>query len=242
MDRPQKQTYTGKIVNNKVNDVLTWVKNPHNVTLDAGLKVAQNTAITAWNTFKIRASDLDQLFPWMLLSIGINTVVWLTVLFGFAAPLVREHHVVTSTVEIHLGRVLPQPQPASVAHQSIAHVGQYVVKHTTHNQSTAATEAVRKTEYNAYLRGWESRIMQIAQKKLFSKTSMHVPQGKVITAVTIAPDGHLLQITILHPSHSVILNFTVRKLIVEAAPFAALPSIWQSPPTPLRIVRTWNFA
>lgn len=200
----------------------------------------KNTLKTGWSTIRIRASDLDQLFPWMIFSIFINMVVWLTVLFGFAAPLIKPHRVVLSTVEIRLAKVMPQPSVAVAANPRVAVRTGYAMK--TIEQRSSSNPAVRKIEYNAYLKSWESRIMEIAQKKLFAKQDVAIPKGRVVSAVTIAPDGRLLSITLTHKSAKQILNVTVEKLVIEAAPFPALPAVWQHPPTALRIVRTWNFA
>ena len=94
---------------------------------------------------------------------------------------------------------------------------------------------------NAYLKDWESRIMALAQKHLLAAGHLVLPQGRVVVAVTIAPDGQLMQIEMRQGSKNIVLVNAVDTIIREAAPFPALPAIWQSPPTPLRIVRTWSF-
>ncbi len=83
--------------------------------------------------------------------------------------------------------------------------------------------------------------MALAQKKLFGLDHRPLPQGKIVVAVTVAPNGHLLEIALLQGSRNVALVNAVDALIRAAAPFPALPPLWQSPPTPLRIVRTWSF-
>ena len=188
---------------------------------------------------RLRPEDLDTLFPWVLLSVVINVLVWLVLLGGLAGTLPVKTPV-SSLVEISLTPNPLRPQitspavPASRSPDGILPVRRESVPST-------ASPAARAVALNAYLKDWEGRIMALAQKHLFAGGHPVLPQGRVVVAVTIAPDGQLMQIEMRQGSKNVALVNAVDTIIREAAPFPALPAIWQSPPTPLRIVRTWSF-
>ncbi|MBE7567146.1 energy transducer TonB [Acidithiobacillus thiooxidans] len=189
--------------------------------------------------FRLRASDMDQLFPWLLFSLFVNLLVWMYLLLGLAAPLAKRNPV-TSLVEISLTPTFHQPRISAPIDPRVSRP-QADVDAVTHKAMPAVSSAERQAAYNFYLKNWEGRIMALAQKKLFAPGHGPLPQGRVVVAVTIAPNGHLLEISMLQGSRNVALVEAVETLIRAASPFAALPALWQSPPTPLRIVRTWSF-
>ncbi len=188
---------------------------------------------------RLRPEDLDTLFPWVLLSMVINVLVWLALLGGLAGTL-PEKTPVSSLVEVSLTPNLLRPQitspavPAPRSPDGILPVRRESVPST-------ASPAARAVALTAYLKDWEGRIMALARKHLFAGGHPVLPQGRVVVAVTIAPDGQLMEIEMRQGSKNVALVNAVDTIIREAAPFPALPAIWQYPPTPLRIVRTWSF-
>jgi len=188
---------------------------------------------------RLRPEDLDTLFPWALLSVVINVLVWLVLLGGLAGTLPVKTPV-SSLVEISLTPNPLRPQitspvvPAPRSPDGMLPVRRESVRST-------ASPAARAVALNAYLKDWEGRIMALAQKHLLAAGHLVLPRGRVVVAVTIAPDGQLMQIEMRQGSKNIALVNAVDTIIREAAPFPALPAIWQSPPTPLRIVRTWSF-
>ncbi|MCK9188001.1 TonB C-terminal domain-containing protein [Acidithiobacillus sp.] len=188
---------------------------------------------------RLRPEDLDTLFPWVLLSMVVNVLVWLALLVGLAGTLPKKTPV-SSLVEISLTPNPLRPQMTSPAVPTLRRPDGMLPVRRESVPSTASP-AARAVALNAYLKDWESRIMAQAQKRLFAGGHPVLPQGRVVVAVTIAPDGQLMQIEMRQGSKNIALVNAVDTIIREAAPFPALPAIWQSPPTPLRIVRTWGF-
>ncbi|MCL4525875.1 MAG: TonB family protein [Gammaproteobacteria bacterium] len=188
---------------------------------------------------RLRAEDLDTLYPWALLSVAINVLVWLLLLGGLEGSLPQKTPV-SSLVEISLMPNLLHPRIASPAGPAPRRPdGDLPV--SRERAPATVSSAARAVALNAYLKDWEGRIMALAEKHLLGGNHTAVPQGRVVVAVTIAPDGRLLAIEMQRGSRNAALVHAVDTIIRQAAPFPPLPAIWQSPPTPLRIVRTWSF-
>ena len=188
---------------------------------------------------RLRTEDLDTLFPWALLSVVINVLVWLLLLGGLVGFLPQKAPV-SSLVEISLMPNLLHPRitfPAGPAPRRPD--GDLPV--SRERAPATVSSVARAVALNAYLKDWEGRIMALAEKRLLGGKHTAVPQGRVVVAVTIAPDGRLLAIEMQQGSRNAALVHAVDTIIRQAAPFPPLPAIWQSPPTPLRIVRTWSF-
>ena len=188
---------------------------------------------------RLRTEDLDTLFPWALLSVVINMLVWLLLLGGLVGFLPQKAPV-SSLVEISLMPNLLHPRitfPAGPAPRRPD--GDLPV--SRERAPATVSSVARAVALNAYLKDWEGRIMALAEKRLLGGKHTTVPQGRVVVAVTIAPDGRLLAIEMQQGSRNAALVHAVDTIIRQAAPFPPLPAIWQSPPTPLRIVRTWSF-
>ncbi|MHB8250820.1 TonB family protein [Acidithiobacillus ferruginosus] len=188
---------------------------------------------------RLRPEDLDTLFPWALLSVVINVLVWLLLLGGLVGFLPQKAPV-SSLVEISLMPNLLHPRitfPAGPAPRRPD--GDLPV--SRERAPATVSSVARAVALNAYLKDWEGRIMALAEKRLLGGKHTTVPQGRVVVAVTIAPDGRLLAIEMQQGSRNAALVHAVDTIIRQAAPFPPLPAIWQSPPTPLRIVRTWSF-
>ena len=188
---------------------------------------------------RLRPEDLDTLFPWVLLSVAINMLVWLLLLGGLEMSLPPKTPV-NSLVEISLMPNLLHPRMTSPARPAPRRPDGDLPISREHAPATAPA-AARAIALNAYLKDWEGRIMALAQKRLLGGSHPAVPQGRVVVAVTIAPDGRLLAIEMQQGPRNAALVRAVDTIIRQAAPFPPLPAIWQSPPTPLRIVRTWSF-
>ena len=188
---------------------------------------------------RLRTEDLDTLFPWALLSVVINMLVWLLLLGGLVGFLPQKAPV-SSLVEISLMPNLLHPRFTSPAGPAPRRPDGDLPVSRERTPATVSSVA-RAVALNAYLKDWEGRIMALAEKRLLGGKHTAVPQGRVVVAVTIAPDGRLLAIEMQQGSRNAALVHAVDTIIRQAAPFPPLPAIWQSPPTPLRIVRTWSF-
>ncbi|MFA5733121.1 MAG: TonB family protein, partial [Acidithiobacillus sp.] len=188
---------------------------------------------------RLRTEDLDTLFPWALLSVVINMLVWLLLLGGLVGFLPQKAPV-SSLVEISLMPNLLHPRFTSPAGPAPRRPDGDLPVSRERAPATVSSVA-RAVALNAYLKDWEGRIMALAEKRLLGGKHTAVPQGRVVVAVTIAPDGRLLAIEMQQGSRNAALVHAVDTIIRQAAPFPPLPAIWQSPPTPLRIVRTWSF-
>jgi len=188
---------------------------------------------------RLRTEDLDTLFPWALLSVVINVLVWLLLLGGLVGFLPQKAPV-SSLVEISLMPNLLHPRFTSPAGPAPRRPDGDLPVSRERAPATVSSVA-RAVALNAYLKDWEGRIMALAEKRLLGGKHTAVPQGRVVVAVTIAPDGRLLAIEMQQGSRNAALVHAVDTIIRQAAPFPPLPAIWQSPPTPLRIVRTWSF-
>ncbi len=193
----------------------------------------------------VRASDWDSLFPWLLLSIAINVSVWLPVFLwlpGTALPL--QGQIDTSFLEIHVQKAARIPA-ASAATTSISLIPVRASRlevpaqmrsvqqkqHPRHNER-------KSLEFRAWLRNWQLRIIKTASSHL---SGASLPHGNIVIAVTVAPDGRLIRIAVLHGRSHPQLVTAALSIIRAAAPFPPLPRAWQSPPHPLQVVRTWNF-
>jgi len=188
---------------------------------------------------RLRPEDLDTLFPWVLLSVVINVLVWLLLLGGLEMSLSQKTPV-SSLVEISLMPNLLHPRIASPAGPAPRRPDGDLPVSRERVPATVSSVA-RAVALNAYLKDWEGRILALAEKRLLGGSHPAVPQGRVVVAVTIAPDGRLLAIEMQQGPRNAALVHAVDAIIRQAAPFPPLPAIWQSPPTPLRIVRTWSF-
>lgn len=195
--------------------------------------------VSAVRVLRLRPEDLDTLFPWALCSIVINGVVWL-LLLGSLPGMLPKKPAVDSLVEISLTPYPTRPRisapavPAPSSPKGAIPASPPVMPQT-------ASPAAARAAFNAYLKDWESQIMALAEKHLFHGNHPALPPGRVVVAVTIAPDGQLMTLEMLQGSRNSVLVNAVETVIRAATPFPALPAIWQSPPTPLRIVRTWSF-
>ena len=188
---------------------------------------------------RLRTEDLDTLFPWALLSVVINMLVWLLLLGGLVGFLPQKAPV-SSLVEISLMPNLLHPRFTSPAGPAPRRPDGDLPVSRERTPATVSSVA-RAVALNAYLKDWEGRILALAEKRLLGGSHPAVPQGRVVVAVTIAPDGRLLAIEMQQGPRNAALVHAVDAIIRQAAPFPPLPAIWQSPPTPLRIVRTWSF-
>lgn len=190
-----------------------------------------------------RVSDWDSLFPWLLLSITINASIWLPLFLWLPgrnpSP---QGPVETSLMEVHIQEI-PQIPAVSAATTSIT----LIPVRAPSLEKRAEMPSVyqhphphreKTLELQAWLRSWQRRIMETASSHLPDASLL---RGKIVVAVTVAPDGHLLRITVLQGTSHPHLVTSALSIIRAATPFPPLPQAWQTPPHPLRVVRTWNF-
>ncbi|MGC9239453.1 MAG: energy transducer TonB [Acidithiobacillus sp.] len=188
-------------------------------------------------SFGLDAGDLDQLFPWLLLSSLCLGSLFLLALGTGALTLPRVPPI-SSYVQIDLVSAAPADNAGSPALPVTAAGQGLPVQRAATARAPSATPSDPQQQLAAYLREWERRVAQIAGGTLAGQA---VPQGRLVVAITIDPAGHLRQVQILRGGEHRDLVLAVENILQQAAPFPPLPPSWQHPPQDLRIVRTWNF-
>ncbi|MHB1532620.1 energy transducer TonB [Acidithiobacillus sp.] len=185
---------------------------------------------------------LDDLFPWLLLSLLLNALCWWPwVVQGPQRP----RPGVLSTVEIELARPAQVPlpkvapaQPATRLQLRISPVDGLAAQRESRARPPAETQ---KDVYAAYLRKWQQRVLDYAAHHVFGKGDGALPKGRIVVAATIAGGGRLLRVEIIQGRENPALVAAVRRIIRGAAPYSPVPAALQRKGLTLRIVRTWNF-
>ena len=185
---------------------------------------------------------LDDLFPWLLLSLLLNALCWWPwVMQGPQRP----RPAVLSTVEIELAgpAEVPVPkvapaQPATRLQLRISPVDGLAAQRESRARPPPETQ---KDVYAAYLRKWQQRVLDYAAHHVFGKGDGALPKGRIVVAATIAGGGRLLSVEIIQGQEDPALVAAVRRIIRGAAPYPPLPAALQRKGLTLRIVRTWNF-
>lgn len=192
-----------------------------------------------WLFPKLEARDWDHLFPWLIFSVGANFLLW-----GYA--LSNVDHLLSPQKNFVSITEVPIPQKAAATrtskHQSrpSTHRDDRQVVRSARQSPYIVPDITHQKAYDAYLKHWEEHILTAAQKVSLSAESVQL-HGTIVVAITIAPNGHLKEISLLRGSKNKALVTAVETVIRYAAPFDPLPTFWQTNGTSLQIVRTWNF-
>ncbi|MHB0888120.1 energy transducer TonB [Acidithiobacillus sp.] len=185
---------------------------------------------------------LDDLFPWLLLSLLLNALCWWPwVVQGPQRPrsgvLSMVEIELVRSAEVPLPKVAPAP-PATRLQLRISSVDGLAAQRESRARPPAETQ---KDVYAAYLRKWQQRILDYAAHHVFGKGDGALPKGRIVVAATIAEDGRLLDVEIIQGQDDPALVAAVRRIIAAAAPYPPLPAALKRKGLTLRIVRTWNF-
>ncbi|MGC8503300.1 MAG: energy transducer TonB [Acidithiobacillus sp.] len=184
---------------------------------------------------------LDDLFPWLLLSLLLNALCW----WPWIAQGPRPRPDMLSTVEIELVRsaqtAAPKAVPAPPATRIRLMISPPDGPGAQREERARPSAEVRKDVYTAYIRTWQQRVLDYAAHHVFGEGHQALPKGRIVVAATIAGDGRLLGVEIIQGQDDPPLVAAVRRIIAAAAPYPPLPAALRRQGSTLRIVRTWNF-
>jgi len=182
----------------------------------------------------LRSQDLDQLFPWLVLSIlCLGCVFFLTQ----GASLLRLPQVPPISSYVQIDLVSPPSDVAGTpALPRVVRASRQAPQRASPQAASARSSAPEQLA--TYLRDWERRVARAAGTSLSRQS---VPQGRLVVAITIDPSGRLRRVEILRGGTHQDLVRAVQNILRRAAPFPPLPPHWQHPRQDLRIVRTWSF-
>ncbi len=109
-------------------------------------------------------------------------------------------------------------------------------KHKYVNASTA------KAVDAQYIRQWTRKIERIGNLNYPAQARKKGLYGKLILAVTLSPQGEVLNIKIIRSSGKKILDDAARRIVELASPFAPIPENVLQGNNALVITRTWLFS
>ena len=145
----------------------------------------------------------------------------------------------------------PKPSPDLLAN-SIAELQQQIVDkeamldkqtklYTKKPKATYITASTRQAQDAMYLLSWTKKIERIGNLNYPDKARRDKLEGQLILTVSIAPDGHILNIRISKSSGHKVLDDAARRIVELAAPFATIPKEVLRGNNRLVITRTWQF-
>ena len=108
-------------------------------------------------------------------------------------------------------------------------------------KATYITASTRRTQDAMYLLSWTKKIERIGNLNYLDKARRDKLEGQLVLSVSIAPDGHILNIRISKSSGHKILDDAAKRIVELAAPFAAVPKDVLQGNNRLVITRTWQF-
>ncbi len=109
-------------------------------------------------------------------------------------------------------------------------------------KATYITASTRRTPDAMYLSHWTKKIEQIGNLNYPDKARRNKLEGQLILTVSLAPDGHIINIRISKSSGHKILDDAAKRIVELAAPFAAIPQNVLQGNNRLVITRTWQFS
>ncbi|MCN4143981.1 MAG: energy transducer TonB [Thiohalomonas sp.] len=108
-------------------------------------------------------------------------------------------------------------------------------------KATYITASTRRTQDAMYLLSWTKKIERIGNLNYPDKARRDKLEGQLVLSVSIAPDGHILNIRISKSSGHKILDDAAKRIVELAAPFAAIPKDVLQGNNRSVITRTWQF-
>ncbi|MCU7939293.1 MAG: energy transducer TonB [gamma proteobacterium symbiont of Bathyaustriella thionipta] len=109
-------------------------------------------------------------------------------------------------------------------------------------KATYITASTRRATDAMYLLSWTKKIERIGNLNYPDKARRDKLEGQLILAVTIAPEGHILNIRISKSSGHKVLDDAAKRIVELAAPYAAVPKEVLQGNNRLVITRTWQFS
>ncbi len=114
--------------------------------------------------------------------------------------------------------------------------------YTKRPKATYITASTRRSADAFYLVSWTKKIERFGNLNYPDKAIRDKLQGQLVLVVTIAPDGHLIQVDIRKGSRHAVLNDAAKRIVKLAAPFAPVPKEVLRGNNRLIITRTWQFS
>lgn len=109
-------------------------------------------------------------------------------------------------------------------------------------KATYITASTRRTPDAMYLAHWTRKIEQIGNLNYPDKARRNKLEGQLILIVSLAADGHIINVRISKSSGHKILDDAAKRIVELAAPFAAVPKDVLQGNNRLVITRTWQFS
>ena len=109
-------------------------------------------------------------------------------------------------------------------------------------KATYITASTRRTPDAMYLKAWTQKIERFGNLNYPDKARRNKLEGQLILTVSLAPDGHIIDVRISKSSGHKILDDAARRIVELAAPFAAVPKDVLQGNNRLVITRTWQFS
>ncbi len=109
-------------------------------------------------------------------------------------------------------------------------------------KATYITASTRRTPDAMYLKAWTRKIEKFGNLNYPDKARRDKLEGQLILTVSLATDGHIINIRISKSSGHKILDDAAKRIVELAAPFAAVPKDVLQGNNRLVITRTWQFS
>ncbi len=109
-------------------------------------------------------------------------------------------------------------------------------------KATYITASTRRTPDAMYLKSWTKKIERIGNLNYPDKARRDKLEGQLILTVSLAIDGHIINIRISKSSGHKLLDDAAKRIVELAAPFAAVPKEVLQGNNRLVITRTWQFS
>ncbi len=104
------------------------------------------------------------------------------------------------------------------------------------------TSQTRDGPAGAYLTAWKRQVERFGNSHYPPELVSRNISGKLILAVTINKDGHILDIAIQHSSGNQAMDYAARRLVQLASPYPKFPPALAAQFDQIVITRTWLFS
>ncbi len=108
-------------------------------------------------------------------------------------------------------------------------------------KATYITASTKRAPEALYLKQWTKKIERIGNLNYPDQARRNKLQGQLLLAVTLSPDGYIINIQIRKSSGHKILDDAAKRIVQLAAPYATVPENVLRGNSRLVITRTWQF-